>query len=294
MAIRMAHILRLNIEWASDSTIQKEVKRRVWWSLYMIDRWSSAGLGLPRLLHDLDPQLSLPMDEDTFQRLQATDKEAEPRVQQLGLWTYMILLTRIFGAIQDLNWSLAQGAIQDERHLANLAFELAGQLNEFERNLPPHVRYCRENLVAHAEKGLGRTFVALHLGFHHYATLLYFYYLDVSRPQNTAGIAYAERCRYHATAFSDLLTASTEVPNCEALYNIVGHMAIVSSSVHVHTLLFGDEKELASAKKRLESNFKALIKLKSYWSSVESMVSRYTWIFIPVYRTGVLQLLNKI
>lgn len=52
------------------------------------------------------------------------------------------------------------------------------------------------------------------------------------------------------------------------MYNIVGHMTIVSSSVLIHTLLFGNEDQVGPAKARLEFNFKILMKLKDWWPSV--------------------------
>ena len=124
----------------------------------------------------------------------------------------------------------------------------------------------------HVSRGLGRTFIAFHLGYHHYCTLLFYQYLDLHRPPTRNGKAYATRCKVHATKFCDILKASREQREAEALYNIVGHITVVSSSVLLHTYLFGDVDELLDTRRRLESNLESLVQLRSYWSSVELMV----------------------
>jgi hypothetical protein len=84
---------------------------------------------------------------------------------------------------------------------------------------------------------------------------------------------YAHRCKQHAADFSDLLRLAHDEEGCAAVYNIVAHMTIVSSSVLLYTLLFGEEHELPAARRRLESNFDLLIELRDYWPSVRLMVS---------------------
>ena len=116
--------------------------------------------------------------------------------------------------------------------------------------------------------------MALHLGYYHYATLLYFQYLDQAAAVLPHASVYASRCREHASAYSDLLRTSYEVEGCGAMYNIVGHMTVVSSSVLIHTLLLGDDDEVEPAKARLESNFRVLMRLKAWWPSVESMTQK--------------------
>lgn len=64
-----------------------------------------------------------------------------------------------------------------------------------------------------------------------------------------------------------MLKAPREVSGAEALYNIVRHIRIVSSSVLLYTYLFGEPHELEKSQERLR-----LVQLRSYWSSVEMMV----------------------
>lgn len=240
----------------------------------MIDRWSSAGLAVPQQLSDNDHTHHLPMSELKFWHLKSEDPQSEKHYQsgRHGLWGYMVILAKIFGHIQNLHKSLADGALND-MEAEQRTRDLAHELERFINLLPLEVHFSVENLKNHAALGLGRAFVALHLGYHHYATLLYFPYLDHQQRETPNRAMYSSRCKHHAIQFSDILRLSHEIEECEALYFIVGHMTVVSSAALIHTLLFGQQEELPQTRSRLCDNFAILLKLRTYWPAVELMVS---------------------
>lgn len=256
----------------TDDSIAKEIKIRTWWSLYMIDQWSSAGLNLPRQMNN--QQNRLPMPETIFWKLLPGERKEDESQSRRGLWAYMVILARIFGHIQTLHQKLADETL--DGHDAEVTTEeLAQEFDCFLRELPASLHFTLRNLTQHTELGLGQVFVALHLGYHHYSTLLYFPYLDMKLAQMPSRDAFVARCKYHATSFSDLLRISHETSDCEAVYLIVAHMTVVSSSVLLHTLLFGNQNELLDARTRLCFNFEILLKLKGYWQGVDLMVRPY-------------------
>ncbi|RHZ61791.1 uncharacterized protein CDV56_103322 [Aspergillus thermomutatus] len=271
IAFRMAQILRLPEPAPEDDAISQEIKLRTWWSLYMIDQWSSAGLDIPRQIHD-SGRYRLPMPEVEFWNLTGGQSIAIDRQNfQPGLWGYMVILAKVFGGIQQLHRQLTDGALTDvDAELKTR--QLASELEAFTRSLPPDLTLTPENLHRHAMLGLGQSFVALHLGYHHYSTLLYFQYLDVHLARIPNQTLFAARCKHHAAALSDLLRTASECPGCDAVYFIVAHMTVISSSALLHTLLFGEPDELPDTKRRLFYNFQVLLKLKEYWSDVEMMV----------------------
>jgi hypothetical protein len=271
IAIRSAHLIGLGRHDIQDDAVLRETKSRIWWTLYMIDRWSSAGLGTPRQLERQESQ-QLPLDEYDFHRLSVGQK-CWDSPSKLGMWAYMIFLAELFGPITDLNHSIASGKASQEHVSSQVAHLFAG-LQKWQEDLPQLLQLNIENLTFHKGRGHGRTFVALHLGYFHYATLLSFHFLDQSSASIPFSAIYAERCRQHASAYSDLLKTSYELGECEGMHNIVGHMTVVSSSVLLHTLLFGAEEELDSAKRQLESNFNILVLLKAWWPSVAQMTDR--------------------
>jgi hypothetical protein len=268
----MAQILRLPEADPGDDSIMREVKLRTYWSLYMIDQWSSAGLDMPRQIPDTNRH-SLPMPEMEFWNMISGNKVPRELAhdRQPGLWGYMVILARIFGKIQELHRQLANNHLSDAE-AEEYTRQVALLLQEFSQSLPPNMKLTRDNLDRHAKGGLGSTFVALHLGYHHYSTLLYFHYLDSTHNEVSNQALFAARCKFHAAAFSELLSLSNEVPGCEAVYFIVAHMTVISSSALLHTLLFGEPDEMPGTRERLSSNFQVLLKLKQYWPYVNSMV----------------------
>ncbi|KAE8381257.1 hypothetical protein BDV26DRAFT_278846 [Aspergillus bertholletiae] len=273
IAFRMAQILRLPEPSLSDDEVIRESKLRTWWSLYMIDQWSSAGLNIPRQIQDSN-QFQLPMSELDFHSLtRGPPVDSGSHITRPGLWGYMVILVKIFGQIQYLHQQLADGTL-DNLGIESSTRRLAAEFQTFIQSLPPGLQLTMENLETHARLGVGQAFVALHLGYHHYANLLYFPYLGSQLTHIVDQKLFATRCKYHAAAFSDLLRSSNETKGCEAVYFIVAHMTVTSSSALLHTLLFGQEDELAHTRRRLYYNFQVLLRLKLYWSGVDMMIER--------------------
>lgn len=222
LANRMAELLKLPITNTANDVITSEINRRVWWSLYMIDRWASAGLGLARQIHLGDDAPQLPMDEVQFRKLNPTNTTEILENWKPGIWSHMITLAKIFGDIQDLNRMLVEDEAWEEDQIESRVLGLAEELTSFERDLPPKMSFSSENLNFQQKQGVGRAFVALHLGYHHYATLLYYQYLDQRRPPTPTKRIFTERCKYHAIAFCELISTSAKQGDSEALHNVVG------------------------------------------------------------------------
>jgi hypothetical protein len=272
----MAQILNIGATIDADDGITRETKLRLWWTCFIIDTWASGGSNLSRQFKLQTGRPRVPMEESTFFAMRPGDPDLTITEWRPGIWGYMVRLVEIYSQIQDLNKYLAESPEWDEDSIEDAVRGLAVELVAFEENLRPELRYSADNLTQHVNRGLGRTFIAFHLGYHHYCTLLFYQYLDLHRPPTRNGKAYANRCKLHATTFCDILKASREQGGAEALYNIVGHLTVVCSSVLLHTYLFGDAEELPEIKRRLESNFESLVQLRNYWSSVELMVGANT------------------
>jgi alpha-L-rhamnosidase len=89
-------------------------------------------------------------------------------------------------------------------------------------------------------------------------------------------VEYAARCKTHAAALSDIMWDTNSTPGMECLWSPVnGHLLVVASSIHLHTLLFsGDGIEIASARKLLEQNFIMLLHFRKFWPLLEFSMSR--------------------
>ncbi|UJO21958.1 uncharacterized protein CLAFUR5_08990 [Fulvia fulva] len=274
IATRMAQILGLHRTYSQQGTILQETQCRVWWTLVLADNWCSAGLGVPRQLDGQGGDVPMPVDEYVFQLASSDLLHHPPQADtRQRLLAHMIHLVRILGPVHELNYKLAQGDLA-EIAAAEPVYALSDRLDEWHTSLPSYMRLEDANLDRYRAEGLGGPFVALHLGHHHYCTLLYFRYLDATNGPTSASEAYARRCKLHAAAFSELLRKSGSKAGCEAVYATVGHMTVVSSAVHLHTLLLGEASGVAQARADLTSNFAALIELKKYWPCLEHLVGR--------------------
>jgi hypothetical protein len=273
LANRMAQIAKLSVLNDADDGITRETKLRLWWTCYLVDTWASGGSGLPRQFDILNAAPRLPMDEEAFLNMRPGDPDVPASEWRPGFWGYNVKMATIYSHISDLTKRIIKSTIWEEEAIEDAVRESAVELTAFEESLPTTMRYSLSNLTLQVERGLGRNFIALHLGYNHYATLLYYQYLDRNRPFTTNGAAYAQRCKHHATLFSEILEASRNHGGAEALYNIVGHVTVVSSSVLLHSFLFGDPNEVDYIRQRIESNFESLVQLRRYWPSVELMVS---------------------
>ena len=240
----------------------------------MMDRWGSAGQQLPRQLQDRNIDcIPLPMDELTFSSLRGGSRLEEVNLPRPGLWGQMVQLAEIFTMIHDLHRARANGC-KTHQETEWRTYELAEELDSWRHTLSLDLLPTEENLRRHAQRGLGSVFVALHMGFYHYTNLLYFPFLDFQLEKTPTQILFSNRCRDAAADFSDFLGLSDEIDGCEVVYFIVAHMTSVSSAALLHVLLFGHEMELPLTRKRLERNFKTLVKLRGYWPAVNQLMER--------------------
>ncbi|KAH8657800.1 hypothetical protein BX600DRAFT_514350 [Xylariales sp. PMI_506] len=274
LANRMAQILKLGQCDERDDGVTRELKRRIWWSCFITDTWASGGSNLSPQFKWQESRPRVPMDEAVFNEMKPGGPDIPDSEWRPGLWGHMVRLVQIYMQIQDLHRYLAETAEWNEDMMDDAVRDLDAELSAFDRSLEPRMHFSQENLAAYVECGLGSVFIAFHLGYHHYYVLLFYLYLDQRRPSTRNGRAYSDRCKTHATIVCDVLKASRETPGAEALYNIVGHVTIVSSSVLLHTYLFGETHEIADSRRGLESNFESLVQLRRYWPSVEQMINR--------------------
>lgn len=262
----MAEIINIESLTKNGTVIESETARRVWWSLYVSDLWCFAGLSLPRRMKDLGGSCDLPTDEMAFRSLSPDQTSLIPTWKP-GIWAYLIQLVRLFGPIQDVNRRVAQGDT-DTAELDQDVDILGQQIEAWRDTLPADIQFTIQNLQGHQHNDLGGPFISLHLAYHHYSTLLYFRFLEDKNPSSS----YVTLCKHHASSFSNLLQLSRQMQGCEVSYPTIGHMAAVSSSVLLHTMLFGDQTELPTARRELSANFEALVELQQYWPATEATV----------------------
>ena len=148
LAIRIAQSIGLHVEIddtkaaASKSPVKTEVGRRIWYSLYVLDRLLSLQLGRPPAIHDDDCPRTLPSRaEETA--LDSDDEETQTHVPEgpsTGDYFLSVIgLSRIIGhVLRDL-----YGPHREKRVTDGLSSTAAidRQLLDWKRNLPRTLRF---------------------------------------------------------------------------------------------------------------------------------------------------------
>jgi len=214
-----------------------------------MDTWTSASVRIPRQLL-ADSTYPKPMEETQFE---------------------------IYSQVIRLNDDTVHRS-QSQLQILECVNAIAQALDNWVHSLPTHLRNTPQNMRDFADRGLGRSFVALHLGYYHNSQLLYYQFLhqSISGPaHHELAYIYATRCKDHAAELSNLLWTSNSTSGLEYYLAINGHCLVIASSVHLHTLLFEiDENRISVAKSMLGQNFEMLLQLQKYWPSLEFTISR--------------------
>lgn len=169
VACRLAMLLDLpNVQ--NRKRVEQETNLRIWWTLNMIDVWSSNGVGLPRSILPRD-DIPYPMEELSYLKLRRQDPEfpqsPPPRQTATSLLAQMVKLNVILSEIGQLIYSNAgdREQIQSGPREFDLAVEhLSRKLDEWYERLPPQLQDTPENLMQYNSLGLGHFFVAVYLG----------------------------------------------------------------------------------------------------------------------------------
>lgn len=264
------------------SELEREINVRVWWSLCMIDVWSSTGVGLPRNMPNYS-DAPLPIDEIDFLNMSAQSGPISPATSitmsdkgsSTSLLAEMIRLNRVLMEINETNEAAVTSDL-DDLSIEAKVLASSKKLDDWHDALPDYMHFNTENLKQYAAQGLGRLFVTLYMGFYHFGQLLYYPYLHQDSYESMPDVRlYAERCKTYSASLCETFYAANSTPGCEVLYTMLGHVLVIASSVQIHTLMFGeDEHRIAAARSRLEQNFQLLTHLRRFWPTLDIVFTR--------------------
>lgn len=186
--------------------------------------------------------------------------------------------------IMELNETVIHNGLDIEQ-LYSAVDSLILTLDTWSQQLPNHLRETMENLEHYAAIGLGACFSALHMGHHYYNQVLLYQFLVIASEGSHSGTheqilrakGYAWRCKQHAIAFGDMLQACDEITGGnEAHFTMLGHLIMVTSTVHMHQILFDDPESDTTriARNRLETNFAKLTEMQVYWKILDNSLIR--------------------
>ena len=245
-----------------------------------MDTWAAASARIPRQMK-LMLDFPKPMAEQQYDAMapgKTRNVDQFDTLRKYGFWSLMIPLTEIYAGVVALN---DQSVHHPAFHFARIeqVRNVEQQLDHWLEQLPSHLHNTPENVRHHANGGVGRNFIWLHAAYHHHSQLLYYQFLrPSSEPRTDSNVEedyFASRCKAHAVALSQLLWTANTTAGLECLWINIGHLLVITSCVHLHTLLLDhNEFRLAQAKQLLERNFIMLLQLQKYWPSLSLSMSR--------------------
>jgi hypothetical protein len=174
MAIRLAQAIRLPYEEDEenhrDNVTDIEVRRRTWWSCFIIDRMLSAGKYRPTMISVKQMKVKPPCFDDQF--LFARDEtttfwdeptRADEIINDDRVLGRYIQLVEIFSKISE--WSYAGGRKAETLppwHSSTQFFKLSQELERFYNSLPLNLTFNKSNLSAHIENRNSTTYASMH------------------------------------------------------------------------------------------------------------------------------------
>lgn len=157
-----------------EELVEKEVRRRTWWSCFIMDRMLSAGKCRPTMIDVEKLRVQLPCSEDQFLFVHTVktgllnsdwltqDKSAD-LIDHDNILGWYIRLVEIFGRFSE--WSYAGGRRTEEQppwDPKTKFYQLRQELEAFNAALPSNLAFTDANLSAHIEKRNATAYASMH------------------------------------------------------------------------------------------------------------------------------------
>ena len=296
MAMRMAYALQLHKELDHDqldperskdpkfSATDREIRRRVMWSCFLMDRFNSSGTGRPTCGSEEQIKVQLPIKESYFQMeipgsteglagdvlnlpLADAGQHNDPK-QNMGVASYMVRAIALWGrVIRYLNL----GGNENDPHpmwdQRSHHSELQKQLEGLKTSLPPDLWDTKENLVQHAADRLANQFLFMHIVHNQIALFLHRYAVPTfaKLPSDTPKDVVAESAKKAVSAANRISEILNEGTDRKLNAPFAGYCAYSSSTIHIWGMFSKNPKIETTAKQNLSRNIKYLNRMKKYW-----------------------------
>jgi len=283
-----AEAIRLREHLENVSPLVNEVRRRTWLSVVICDKWSAVDMSLhPSVILNKNPIYPLADDMAFIHKRMFTQDDMimnnnGEECMRYRIWYQMAGTVNLFQHINNLisSLSLVEKTIEAYSHEVS---QLSDQFDHWVDHLSSSLKYNTTNVAKYAQVGLARTFLGMHIGYYHFRQLLYYPYLDQrqfqqqQQPSSSKEVerynSFARLCKDNALAVSAIARLAFDTEGCDLLYFLYGHILVVSSSIHLHTLLScNDQPDADAAREQLVLNFEILMKLKTYWPVIDLSV----------------------
>ncbi|KAG7414895.1 hypothetical protein RAB80_016919 [Fusarium oxysporum f. sp. vasinfectum] len=301
-AIRMAFALQLHKDLEYDpsgrngtktqlSFIDREIRRRIMWACFLMDRFNSSGTDRPTFIREDTIQIPLPVKEKYFQfDMPAPTEMLDGRVphppspndgriadarENMGVAAFLIRTIALWGRIITY---LSQGCMDlDPNPLWEDESQYMKHLNDvvnLEASLPLSLKYSAENLEVHKTENTPSQFLFMHICLQHNILLVSRAAMSARKQHGIHDDFFSEaskRTFNAANRISELLREA-EQSGCFVSAPFSGYCAFSSATVHILAIISRNPSMKPTAEANLTTNVKYLYKMKKYWGMFHWMV----------------------
>lgn len=274
------------------SFVDREIRRRVMWACFLMDRFTSSGTDRPMFITDDSLTIPLPVSERCFQldmpaQTELLDGRPGPPAadgegsetdmrSSMGPSAFFIRGLALWGRIVTYHNHGGKDREQfpqwDDRSQYTT---LVRDTEELLRTLPPSLQYSKENLDLHITERTATQYLFMHLTIHQ--SLLYVCQAAMGTGQHAVDapkdfIPRLTAKTFHSANTISQLLKDSEDRQCFVTAPFAGYCAFSSSSVQIYGMISGNPKLKAAAEVHLAVNIKYLKKMMKYWGMFHWMV----------------------
>lgn len=278
------------------SFTDREIRRRVMWSCYMMDTFNSSGTERPSFLNEEYMFIQLPIKESQFQmELPGRTEDLEGHVpntsiqtlseqmqaeakENMGVSAFIIRSVTIWKRV--VKYLNLGGKEKDSHQMWDPLSQFAGlqrQLTQLKASLPSSLSYNAENLAAHVTERLANQVIFLHLTIAQNNLFLHRFAIPTAPgtrrayPPETpkeflasAGVTAVEAASQISKLLADSTGHTLTVP-------FAGYCAYASATVHIWGIFSKSPSLESSSRENLRHCYKYLNRMRRYWAMFHYM-----------------------
>ena len=267
---------------AKLSFVDREIRRRIMWSCFIMDRFNSSGSQRPMFIKEDIVDIPLPVKERHFQldmpavteTLSGTvphgsqtglDAAGDAR-ENLGVAALMIRAITLWGRI--MSYVNQGGRDSDPQPIWNLKSEftrLLREAEEFPGALPEPLLYSADNLALHQNHRTTNQFLLLHIITQQNILFLSRAALGpfTGRPGDFAAAARSKA--FAAANKISVILKDGEASRVMVSAPFAGYCAFSSTMMHIRGIVSGDASAKTTAEANATTNIRYLRKMMKFW-----------------------------
>ncbi|KAF9954848.1 hypothetical protein BGZ72_004248 [Mortierella alpina] len=281
MAIRIAHEIGLHRQDISTNMPeQDEIRRRVWWALYLCDRFGSSMLGRPLSINDEDFSVQMPSD-DWISKVFGQDIveypfEPETVISFRLFWTVKLIIK--MGEVLNTMYSI--GAETNDALLAELSKtqlpQLHNSLTSWFLALPKELMYTPYAASTNSDPAPSSPTALMHMIYYTCLTMLHRPYLRTFEPtaidssflDSSRGI-----CTAAATNVCHVIDSLLQNGQLRGASHYSAACLLSAGTVHIHNALAPTPGTLETTRAGIIKTLRAAQELIKTFPAVEALMA---------------------